>query len=110
MDSVLQKSRGISNVISSIKLETQIENQNENIGMVEEETLVSTFYPNPIKKVCSFLAAIFFLSSERFFSAVFSHCLHIDITPPEYTIHFGVFVPMTLKETSGSVIVILATF
>ena len=97
MDSVLQKSRGISNVISSIKLETQIENQNENIRMVEEETFVSTFYPNPIKKVCSFWAAIFLLSSERFFSAVFfSHCLHIDITPPEYTIHFGVFVPMTL--------------
>ena len=108
MDSVLQKSRGISNVISSIKLETQIENQNENIGMVEEETFVSTFYP--IKKVCSFWAAIFFIPSEIFFSAVFSHCLHIDITPPEYTIHFGVFVPMTLKETSGSVIVILATF
>ena len=95
-------------MISSIKLETQIENQNENIGMVEEETFVSTFYP--IKKVCSFWAAIFFISSEIFFSAVFSHCLHIDITPPEYTIHFGVFVPMTLKETSGSVIVILATF
>ena len=79
MDSVLQKSRGISNVISSIKLETQIENQNENIGMVEEETFVSTFYP--IKKVCSFWAAIFFLSLlkdffRQYFPTVYILTLH----------------------------------